>query len=128
MLEPERIESIVSPQKFTDLGNGNWYYNYDIKSEPTYVQTMDEDGVITESTETRWNYIQIKLDSKPEYKKCVESVIRQYITPSQEFDLINSANRVVFNVGTEKIVPSKYLEYLDLVDEIKIKVKADFGM
>lgn len=126
MLEPKRIESTVVPQKFVNLGNGNWYYNYDIKSEVVEVPRMgDEEETITE---TRWNYIQIKLGSKPEYKKCVETLIREYITQSQEFDLINSANRVLLNVGTERMVPSKYLEYLDLVDEIKAKVRADFGM
>lgn len=126
MLEPKRVESNVTPQKFVDLGNGNWYYNYDIKSEVVEVPRMGENEETM--TETRWNYIQIKLSSKPEYKKCVETLIREYITQSQEFDLINTANRVLFNVGTEKMIPSEYLEYLDLVDEIKAKVKADFGM
>lgn len=126
MLEPKRVESNVTPQKFVNLGNGNWYYNYDIKSEVVSVPRMgNEEETVTE---TRWNYIQIKLGSKPEYKKCVETLIREYITQSQEFDLINTANRVLLNVGTEKMVPSEYLEYLDLVDEIKAKVKADFGM
>ena len=126
MLEPKRVESNVTPQKFVNLGNGNWYYNYDIKSEVVSVPRMgNEEETITE---TRWNYIQIKLGSKPEYKKCVETLIREYITQSQEFDLINTANRVLLNVGTEKMVPSEYPEYLDLVDEIKAKVKADFGM
>lgn len=126
MLEPKRVESNVTPQKFVNLGNGNWYYNYDIKSEVVSVPRMgNEEETVTE---TRWNYIQIKLGSKPEYKKCVETLIREYITQSQEFDLINTANRVLLNVGTEKMIPSEYLEYLDLVDEIKAKVKADFGI
>lgn len=126
MLEPKRVESNVTPQKFVNLGNGNWYYNYDIKSEVVSVPRMgNEEETITE---TRWNYIQIKLGSKPEYKKCVETLIREYITQSQEFDLINTANRVLLNIGTEKAVPSEYIEYLNLVDEIKAKVKADFSM
>lgn len=126
MLEPKRVESNVTPQKFVNLGNGNWYYNYDIKSEVVSVPRMsNEEETITE---TRWNYIQIKLVGKPEYKKCVEILIREYITQSQEFDLINTVNRVLLNVGTERMVPSEYLEYLNLVDEIKAKVKVDFGM
>lgn len=86
---------------------------------------MGDEEIITE---TRWNYIQIKFNSKPEYKKCVEAIIREYITQSQEFDLINTANRALLGIGEERMVPSDYLEYLDLVDEIKAKVKADFGM
>lgn len=126
MLEPKRIESNVLPQKFVNLGNGSWYYNYDIKSKVVEVPRMGDEGET--ATETRWSYIQIKLSGKPEYKKCVETIIRKYITQSQEFDLINSANRVLLNVGTERLVPSKYLEYLDLVDEIKANVRADFEM
>lgn len=125
MLKPKRIESNIPPQKFVDLGNGNWYYNYDIKSETVSIPSMDGGEP---SIETRWNYIQIRLEGEPDYKRCVEKLIREYITQSQEFDLINTANRILFNVGTEKMVPSEYLEYLDLVDEIKMNVKSDFDI
>lgn len=126
MLEPRRIESNITPQKFEDLGNGNWYYNYDIQSKVMEVPKMEE----SEETvnETRWNYIQIKLGSKPEYKKCVEALIREYITQSQEFDLINSTNRILLSGEVDKVAPPEYIEYLNLLDEIKTKVKADFGM
>ena len=33
MLEPKRINSNIAPTITENLGNGNWYYNYDIKSE-----------------------------------------------------------------------------------------------
>lgn len=123
MLEPIRIESNTEPDRFTDLGNGSWYYNYDIKSKVVNIPWMGNTGV----SETRWSCIQIKLDSKPEYKKCVELLIRKYITSSQEFDLINTANRILLKIDTENTVPSEYIEYLNLVDEIKTKVKEDFG-
>ena len=126
MLEPRRIESTIAPLKFEDLGNGNWYYNYDIQSKIVEVLKMDGSGETV--NETRWNYIQIKLGSKPEYKKCVEALIRKYITQSQEFDLINSTNRILLSGETDKVAPPEYIEYLNLLDEIKTKVKADFGM
>ena len=126
MLEPRRIESNITPQKFEDLGNGNWYYNYDIQSKVVEVPKMDGSGKTV--NETRWNYIQIKLGSKPEYKKCVEALIRKYITQSQEFDLINSTNRILLSGEADKVAPPEYIEYLNLLDEIKTKVKADFGM
>ena len=126
MLEPKRIYSAIIPTTIENLGNGNWYYNYDIQSKVVEVPKMDGSGKTV--TETRWNYIQIKLGSKPEYKKCVEALIRKYITQSQEFDLINSTNRILLSGEAGKVAPPEYIEYLNLLDEIKTKVKADFGM
>ena len=41
MLEPRRIEMDVQPDLIEKLGNGTYYYNYDIKSEIVYVPHMD---------------------------------------------------------------------------------------
>lgn len=125
MLEPRRIESNITPQKFVDLGNGNWYYNYDIQSKVVEVPKMDGSGKTV--NETRWNYIQIKLSSKPEYKKCVELLIREFITQTQEFDLINSANKAILSGAKSSEDITKYREYLDKVEEIKEKVTKDLG-
>ena len=125
MLEPRRIESNITPQKFVDLGNGNWYYNYDIQSKVVEVPKMDGSGKTV--NETRWNYIQIKLSSKPEYKKCVELLIRKFITQTQEFDLINSANKAILSGAKSSEDITKYREYLDKVEEIKEKVTKDLG-
>lgn len=127
MLEPKRIESTINPQKFIDLGNGNWYYNYDIKSEVVEVPRMDNHEELI--AETRWNFIQVKFRGKPEYKKCVELIIREYITQSQEFDLINSAKKVEFGMLTEEEAKKeidKYKNYLNITNIIKNKVKEDF--
>lgn len=119
---PRRINSTIQPNHIFDLGNGNWYYNYDIQSEEVETQHLGEDSVIKE---TRYNYIQIKLPEKPNYKLCVESIIRQYISQSQEFDLINSANKSLMNGDTDSKDIIKYQEYLNLVEEIKAKVAND---
>lgn len=126
MIEPKRIESNEFPQKFVDLGNGKWYYNYDIKSKEVEVLNMDNEEP---TTKTRWSYIQIKLNSKPDYKKCVEHIIREYITQSQEFDLINSYNRALFNLMSEEEgskASSEYVDYLNKIKEIKDNIRKDF--
>ncbi len=69
MLEPKRIDSNIAPAITENLGNGNWYYNYDIKSEK--VELPLQEGETVPKEEIRYNYIQIKLSEKPEYKKCV---------------------------------------------------------
>lgn len=124
MLEPKRIYSNIAPTITENLGNGNWYYNYDIKSEK--VELPLQEGKTVSKEEIRYNYIQIKLSEKPKYKKCVELIIREFITQTQEFDLINSANKdILSGVKSSKNI-TKYKDYLDKVEEIKTKVKNDF--
>lgn len=127
MNSPNRISSIGKPEVFENLGNGKWYYNYDIKSEQHTYFSMERGNI--EVTETVYNYIQIKMAGRPTYKRCVELMIREYLTQSQEFDLINSYNRATLNLlsedETEKVTED-YFNYLQLVSEIKSKVKKDF--
>ena len=124
MLEPRRISSIVIPSTIEDLGNGNWYYNYDIQSKEVEKTSTTEDSP---TLETMYDYIQIKLSEKPTYKECVEAIIREFITQSQEFDLINSANKAILAGETSNSDIVKYQEYLAKVEEIKSKVKEDFA-
>ena len=125
MLEPRRITSIITPSSMEDLGNGNWYYNYDIQSEE--VERLSFEDNESSTTETEYNYIQIKLPNRPTYKECVESIIREFITQSQEFDLINSANKSILAGDTNSDAIVKYQEYLTKVEEIKEKIKQDFN-
>lgn len=126
MLTPNRITSNIPPTPFEDLGNGNWYYNFDIKEQLVTIHPFDDNE--DDYTETQYNYIQVKMSGKPTYKRCVELIIAEFITQSQEFDLINSYNRVSLNLlsnDTQKDIDN-YKEYLDKVQEIKDKVKKDF--
>ena len=125
MLEPKRINSNIAPTITENLGNGNWYYNYDIKSEKIKLPLQENETVPKE--EIRYNYIQIKLSEKPKYKKCVELLIREFITQTQEFDLINSANKAILLGAKSNEDITKYREYLDKVEEIKEKVAKDLG-
>lgn len=124
MLEPRRISSNVVPSVIEDLGNGYWYYNYDIQSEVKIIPSQEEDGTFKE--ETQYNYIQVKVSGKPEYKKCVELIIREFITQTQEFDLINSANKALLSDDSSNEDITKYKEYLAKVEEIKQNIKKDF--
>lgn len=123
MLEPRRISSFDMPTTTINLGNGNWYYNYDIKAENIETSSQEEADMPKE----QYSYIQIKLSEKPTYKKCVELLIREYVTQSQEFGLINSANKDILAGITESDNITAYKEYLNLVAEIKEKVANDLG-
>ena len=125
MLEAKRIETNQEPKKIEFLGDGSYYYNYDIKSEK--VELPLQEGKTVPKEEIRYNYVQIKLSEKPEYKKCVELLIREFITQTQEFDLINSANKAILSGAKSNKDITKYREYLDKVEEIKEKVAKDLG-
>lgn len=128
MLEPRRVESNVAPKVIENLGNGNWYYNYDIRSSIVTIPSIGEED--TEIEETRYSYIQVKMAGKPDYKRCVELIIREYITQSQEFDLVNSYNRAAFNMLSDEDADkagTEYIDYLNKVTEIKNKIRQDFS-
>ena len=115
----KRIQDNQKPPVILRLGNNKYYYNYNIQEE----EYINEEG----NTSTKYNYIQILLSGLPNYKDCVKSVIREYISESEEFDLINSANKITLGLTMDKSAYDKYIEYLKLVDKIKQTVKEDFN-
>lgn len=125
MLEPKRITSHIVPTITENLGNGNWYYNYDIKSEK--VELPLQEGETVPKEEIIYNYVQIKLSEKPKYKKCVELLIRKFVTQTQEFDLINSANKDILSGVKSSENITRYKDYLNKIEEIKEKVAKDLG-
>lgn len=90
MLEPKRIQMNVCPQVIQKLGNGTYYYNYDIREVEAEVEILDEKD--STKFETQYNFIQVLLNGQPNYKDCVRAIIRSFITIDEEFDLINSYN------------------------------------
>ena len=123
MFEARRIETNIQPPTIEFLNNGSYYYNYDIQTTKVFVNHIDTDEL---TEETRYNFIQVKLMGVPEYKKCVEAIIRQYLDVNEEFDLINSMNRLTMGLSTDENDITKYQEYLSLIDTIKTNIKADF--
>ena len=108
------LESNIKPNVIENLGSGYWYYNYNIQ------ETEGEDG-------PHYTFTQIRVAGKPEYKKCVELILRQYISESQEFDLINSANKDLMSGITDSANIDKYKIYLDEVEHIKNIVAKDLN-
>lgn len=125
MLEPKRVEMNVQPNSIEKLGNGTYYYNYDITSKEVDVTDPETEEV---TQETRWTCIQVHLHGQPDHKECIKAIIRQYVDQDEEFDLINSSNSIVLGLSDNQTDRQKYLDYLTLVGEIKTKVRADFNV
>lgn len=125
MLEPKRVEMNVQPNSIEKLGNGTYYYNYDITSKEVDVTDPETEEV---TQETRWTYIQVHLHGQPDHKECIRAIIRQYVDQDEEFDLINSSNSIALGLSDNQTDRQKYLDYLVLVGDIKTKVRADFNV
>lgn len=125
MLEPKRVEMNVQPNSIEKLGNGTYYYNYDITSKEVDVTDPETEEV---TQETRWTYIQVHLHGQPDHKECIKAIIGQYVDQDEEFDLINSSNSIALGLSDNQTDRQKYLDYLTLVGEIKTKVRADFNV
>ena len=112
MKEVRKITSTEKPKIIEYLGDGSYYYNYNIE------KIIDDELDI-------YSYIQVRLYGKANYADCVKAVIRIFVTSEEEFDLINSMNRTILS-GNDDGSINKYKEYLQLLDVIKSNVRSDF--
>ena len=114
----------VYPQTIQKLGNSTYYYNYDIKEVEAEVTDQEGDTKL----ELQYNFIQVLLSGQPNYKDCVKAIIRSFLTIDEEFDLINSYNSLSLQQSEDASITEDYQNYLNLLAEIKTKVKQDFGI
>lgn len=125
MIEPRRIQANTYPQMIQKLGNGSYYYNYDIQE--VEVEVSKEGSELGTEIETQYSFIQVYLTGQPNYKDCVKAIIRAFIKIDEEFDLINSYNSYTQQLSSDESVVEEYNEYLTLLSQIKTKVKEDFA-
>lgn len=114
------VSSNIKPNTIERLGNNTYYYNYNITSE----QRTNQNG----EQETIYNFIQVHLTGIPDYKDCIRNVIREYVLQEEEFDLINSYNKVQITGEKNPEDVKKYTDYINLLNEIKTNVKKDFNV
>ena len=114
------VSSNIKPNAIEQLGNNTYYYNYNITSE----QKINEN----DEQETIYNFIQVHLFGIPDYKDCIKNIIREYVSQEEEFDLINSYNKVQITGEKNSEDVKKYTDYINLLNEIKTNVKKDFNV
>ena len=117
MFEITRIKTTIKPEKVESLGNGIWYYNYDVKESIEPGQEGQD--------ETVYDFVQVRISGTPDYDKCAKAIIRAYVNSDSEFDLMNSFN--AYQLGITDSAGEDYEKYLQLLQEIKEKVGKDFN-
>ena len=112
-----KSNSTVKPPTLHNLGNGYWYYNFNIIDG----KIADESGKMQPS----FFYDQVKITGTPTYEKCVRAVIRSLYDESKEFSLINKYNAFSLGISTNEADKAEYEAYLRAVIAIKNMVKKD---
>lgn len=121
MLEPKRIETDIQPQIIEKLGNGTYYYNYDIKSKNIIVDNQEE-----QVEKTIWTYIQVHLNGVPNHDDCIRGVIKQFVSIDDELALINKYSAYQLGISTDDSICIKYQDYIETLTNIRKNVKKDF--
>lgn len=123
MRSPRELKTEIKPEIFQNLGDGTFYYNFNIQKVRIPFQD-NENSILKDG----FSYNQTRFSGIPQYKVVVESVIREYLTVDEEFDLINSYNKKVksgaSNIDADVIA---YKEYSELLSSIKSMVKKDLN-
>ena len=106
-----KSSSNIRPNVFDKVGDGTWFYNYNI------VEINTAEGTI-------YNYDQVRVKSIDDNTLKV-AVIREKYTSSQEANLINNCRRYDLKLSTDVALKNRYIDYLRDVDEMKAMVDGD---
>ena len=114
--------SDIRPAIIEPLGNGAYYYNYNVvERKETDPETGEE--------KTVYDYDQVKVWDKPTYEKLVKAVIREEIDETKEFSYVNDYNAAVLGIISDEAKKAEavksYKEYLQFVVDVKAMVKRD---
>lgn len=117
-----KSSSDIRPAIIEPLGNGAYYYNYNV------VERKEKDPETGEE-KTVYYYDQVKLWDKPTYEKLVKTVIREEIDETKEFSYVNDYNAAVLGIISDEAKKAEavksYKEYLQFVVDVKAMVKRD---
>ena len=119
-----KSNSDVRPPIIQDLGNGSYYYNYNIHEVTVPVEPTKDEAEDTEE-KTVFEYEAVLVWGIPNYEKCVKAVLRDRRDETEEFSLINKYNAFKLGLSTDPADETEYKEYLAEVLSVKAMVRAD---
>lgn len=118
-----KSNSNIQPQAIVDLGNGAFYYNFNVERETVTDQETGEESYV-------YNYDTVKVWDRPTYDKLVKAVIREEIDETAEFNFVNDYNAAELGMITDdeaERARESYKEYLQFVRVVKAQVKNDLA-
>jgi hypothetical protein len=107
--------SNIKPPVLQDLGDGSWYYNFNITEVPAVADNMQEES----GEQTAFEYDSVLIWGNPDYAKIVPAVINDRYNKDDEFSLVNK--------GVEDNANADYVAYREWVNKVKEMVKNDLA-
>lgn len=115
------------PDPVVAIGNGNYFYHWDIQEEKMSDLHSGIDGEQAEEV-TKYTCYEATIIGEVTYDKCVEAVIRKKYTLEEEFALNTKYNSYLNSVTTDSTGLAEYDEYLKYVTDAKLMVKSDLEL
>lgn len=109
MFTANKIQSTFKPNTFESLNNGIWYYNYDITEKTVTIRENEDE----EKEETRYEFVQVRINGVPTLAKCYEAILKVY----RDDRFTNLFEAVELDSDSK-----------ELKNEIYFNIKVDFGI
>lgn len=134
-----KSSSNIRPAIIQPLGNGAYYYNYNIverkETTPdtgTADETAEDGSEVNSLAEERivYDYDTVKVWDYPTYEKLAKAVIRAKVDETEEFSIINEYNAGQLGLTSDEdkaAAYAAYTDYLQFVIDTKAMVKADLA-
>lgn len=106
------------PLTFEKVGNGSWYYNYDIHTNEVKEGDTDE-------TRQEYEFQRVQVWGNIDDDKLKKAVIKDKYDESEEINLQNNYQRYVLGLSTDESYKTDYIAYLKEIDTLKTMVDAD---
>lgn len=127
-----KSNSDIRPATFEQLGNGSFYYNFNVKErtqEANVAPQAEAAEDVVEVERVTYDYDTVQLWGNPDYAAIVKAVIREEIDETKEFGYVNDYNAAALGLIEDEAEAARavasYKEYLTFVRDVKAQVKAD---
>lgn len=110
--------SDIRPEPFQKVGDGSYFYNYDIKE----VQIQEEPEA---PVKTAYEYQTVRIYSYPTREKVTQAVLRDHVSESEEFNLINRYNSFQIGISEDIADRDNYEAYLLEIRRLKEMIQID---
>lgn len=127
-----KSNSDIRPATVEQLGNGSFYYNFNVKErtqEANVAPQAEAAEDVAEVERVTYDYDTVQLWGNPDYAAIVKAVIREEIDETKEFGYVNDYNAAALGLIEDEAEAARavasYKEYLTFVRDVKAQVKAD---